>query len=118
MVSDFSSRPEDLVAAIGPSIGACCYTVGEQVHATFIGSFPDGETLFSRSSSSESVLHLDLWEANRRQLLSAGLSDSQIRVVGECTGCTGAPIARRYFSHRCESGFTGRMMSVIGIDPA
>jgi YfiH family protein len=115
MVSGFGSRPEDIIAAIGPSIGACCYTVGEEVYSTFTSNFTYGESLFRGSPKGN--LHLDLWEANRRQLLDSRVSSLKITVVGECTGCTGLPFARRYFSHRCEHGFTGRMMNVIGIDP-
>jgi hypothetical protein len=55
--------------------------------------------------------HLDLAEANRRQLLAAGLTPAAIFVAGECTACQTA----RFFSHRKEQGFTGRMLSVIGI---
>ncbi|MDE1156568.1 MAG: laccase domain-containing protein [Acidobacteriaceae bacterium] len=61
-------------------------------------------------------IHLDLQEANRRQLLDAGLSAKKITVMGECTACTRLPNGnRKYFSHRGESGFTGRMLSVIGV---
>jgi copper oxidase (laccase) domain-containing protein len=57
-------------------------------------------------------IHLDLWEANRRQLLDAGLAAENIWVTGECTQCH----PEKYFSHRGEQGFTGRMLSVIGIN--
>ena len=114
MVSDFNSRPQDIVAAIGPSIAACCYSVGEEVHTAFTSSFEYGETLFRANREN---LFLDLWEANRRQLTASGVSGSCITTIGECTGCAGLPSARRYFSHRREEGFTGRMMNVIGIDP-
>ncbi len=116
MMSTFGSRPQDLIAAVGPSIGTCCYTVGEEVHDAFSTAFDYCETLFRNTP--ESGLRLDLWEANRRQLLASGLNASSITVIGECTGCTGLPDSRCYFSHRCENGFTGRMMNVIGIDNA
>ena len=114
MVSSFGCRPEDLVAAVGPSIGPCCYTVGEELHGAFRDTFPYAESLFA--GSSETGLRFDLWEANRRQLLDSGVSATKITIMAECTGCTGLPSARRYFSHRCEQGFTGRMMSIIGVD--
>ena len=56
-------------------------------------------------------MHLDLAEANRRQLLAAGVGKRAIFLTGQCTGCH----TDRFFSHRVERGFTGRMMSVIGI---
>jgi hypothetical protein len=58
-------------------------------------------------------LHLDLVEANRRQLLSAGLKPRAIQTVGGCTSCQ-RPL---FFSHRAAQGRAGRMMSVIGIRP-
>ena len=115
MVADFGSRPGDLIAAIGPSIGACCYSVGEEVHQTFTSRFTYAESLFTRTPDPTSPLHLDLWGANRRQLLDSSLAADRITVIGECTGCSGLPGPRRYFSHRCEHGVTGRMLSVIGI---
>jgi hypothetical protein len=64
---------------------------------------------------SDGQMHLDLWEANRRQLRDAGVSGERITVIGECTACTVSNGERKYFSHRDEHGFTGRMMSVIGV---
>jgi polyphenol oxidase len=111
---EFGSRPESLMAAVGPSIGACCYTVGDEVHSAFHSNFHYAGALFREAPGSAQYL-LDLWEANRRQLVAAGVGKDRITVLGECTGCTGLP-ARRYFSHRLENGVTGRMLSVVGID--
>lgn len=130
---EFGSRPQNLVAAIGPGVGQCCYAVGEEVRSEFLSQFCYAPELFCEVYDSDPVrekypllfltarapghsnigpsLHLDLAEANRRQLLDAGLAPEAISVVGHCTSCqTG-----RYFSHRAEHGFTGRMLSVIGI---
>jgi hypothetical protein len=135
----YGSRPEDLVAAIGPSIGPCCYPVGEEVRFEFESQFAYAPELFSEIFDSDPVrdkypllfltarapghsnigpqIHLDLWQANRRQLLDAGIPARRITVIGECTACAGLGTAagRKYFSHRAESGFTGRMMAVIGV---
>ena len=108
----FGTRAEECVAAVGPSIGACCYAVGEEVRAAF-----------ARRSDAESVAadgvgqwRLDLWEANRRQLVAAGVAEAQISVLGECTACARDAAGRRqYFSHRAEKGVTGRMLGVIGV---
>jgi YfiH family protein len=113
MVREFGSRSDDLMAAIGPSIGACCYSVGEEVYRAFSEGFSYGKALFRGGAGQP--LYLDLWEANRRQLVDAGVPASRITVMRECSGCAGLPGRRRYFSHRCEGGFTGRMMSVIGV---
>ena len=58
---------------------------------------------------------LDLWQANQRQLLAAGIPAANLTVFAECTACAGLPERRRYFSHRAEHGFTGRMLSAIGL---
>lgn len=132
---EFRSRPEDLVAAIGPGIAACCYAVGEDVRSQFLSQFAYAAELFTEVSASDPIrekypllfltarapghsnlgpsLHLDLFEANRRQLLDAGLRPDAITVIGDCTRCQN----NRYFSYRAEQGFTGRMLSVAGIRP-
>lgn len=130
---EFRSRPEDLVAAIGPGIGSCCYAVGEEVRSEFESQFVYAAELFSDVYDANSIkekypllfmtarapghshlgpsLHLDLMEANRRQLLDAGLRPEAISTIGDCTSCQ----HDRYFSYRAEHGFTGRMFSVIGM---
>jgi len=133
----YGSRPEDLVAAVGPGIGACCYAVGEEVRFEFESQFAYAPELFTEVYDSDPVrekypllfltarapghsnigpqIHIDLWEANRRQLLDAGLRAKNISVTAECSGCAREKNGqRRYFSHRMEHGYTGRMMAVIG----
>jgi YfiH family protein len=111
MQAEFGSSPEDLTAAIGPAIRPCCFAVGEEVRSAFTDAFPYAADLFSEKPA----LHMNLHEANRRQLLDAGLSPAAIHIIAECTACTRLPSGRRkYFSHRAEQGLTGRMLSVIG----
>jgi YfiH family protein len=112
---DFGSRPQDLIAAIGPSIGACCFAIGPEVREEFTRHFAYAPALFSEPAAPTPQLHMDLWEANRRQLLDAGLAPAAITTIGHCTACTRLPDGRRqYFSHRAEQGHTGRMLSLIG----
>jgi hypothetical protein len=133
----YGSRPEDLVAGVGPAIGACCYSVGEEVRHEFDSQFAYAPELFSEVYDSNPVrekypllfltarapghsnigpqIHLDLWEANRRQLLCAGVKAKRITVVGECTACARMGAGLKYFSHRGESGFAGRMMALVGV---
>jgi polyphenol oxidase len=134
----YGSKAGDLTAAIGPAIGACCYSVGEDVRFDFGSQFAYAPELFTEVYDSDPVkekypllfltarapghsnigpqIHVDLQEANRRQLLDAGLKPGAIHVVGECTACTRLKAGRlKYFSHRGEHGFTGRMMSVVGV---
>jgi hypothetical protein len=132
---EFGSRPEDLTAAIGPGIGACCYAVGEEVLSEFESQFQYARELFRDVYSTDPVrnkypmlflnqrapghspigtsMHLDLVEANRRQLLAAGLKPRSIQAVGGCTSCQ----PELFFSHRASRGHAGRMMAVIGIKP-
>lgn len=136
MIRLFDSRPRDLLAAIGPSIRACCYGVGDEVVNEFCSSFANGETFF-RSAPEDRVetepryqllflssappghgpqpaptLHLDLIAAAREQLHSAGVSN--IHVAEFCTACR----TDLFFSHRKEGDESGRAMAVIGIRPA
>jgi copper oxidase (laccase) domain-containing protein len=135
---EFGSRSNDLIAAIGPAIGPCCFAVGEEVRAEFESQFGYAGDLSSEVFDADPVrdkypmlfltarapghsnlgpqVHMDLWEANRRQLIDAGLKAKAISVVGECTACARLKDGRRkYFSHRAEHGYTGRMLSVIGV---
>lgn len=114
MQAEYGSRAEDLIAAVGPSIGVCCYPVGDEVRSAFRAQFGYAEQLFRSGADGQG--HLDLWEANRRQLLDSGVAEAKISVVGECTACArDEDGARRYFSYRAEHGVTGRMMSMVGI---
>ncbi len=132
----FGSQPEDLVAAIGPGIGACCYAVGDEMLSSFESQFAYARELFHEVYDSDPIrtrypmlfltqrapghseigpsLHLDLVEANRRQLLAAGVKANAIHTVGGCTSCQ----RELFFSHRGSEGRAGRMMSVVGIRSA
>ncbi|WP_263368683.1 peptidoglycan editing factor PgeF [Edaphobacter bradus] len=119
MQQEYGSRPEDLRAAIGPGIGACCYVVGDEVRSNFDAQFAYSGELFREAESSSNgrrQFYVNLWEANRRQLLASGIAPERIAVIGECTGCSrNAAGERRYFSHRVEHGVAGRMLNAIGV---
>jgi YfiH family protein len=110
MREQFGSEPGDLVAAVGPSIGPCCFAVGQEVREEFEREFGYGEELFREM---DGALYGDLWEANRRQLVDAGIG--AVQVVGECSVCMRMEGRRKYFSYRGEKGVTGRMMGVVGV---
>jgi YfiH family protein len=131
----FGTRPGDVRASIGPGVHACCYEVGEEVREKFASQFEYSEALFSVLRDSDPVrekypllfltarapghsnlpakLFLDLVEANRRQLLDAGVHKKNISASALCTSCN----TDRLFSYRKENGITGRMMGVAGIRP-
>jgi hypothetical protein len=100
--SSFGSDPADLLVSLGPSIGPCCYKVGEDLRDAF------DHSLFRQSGLE---YYLDLWEANRRQLVASGLKPSSIFLSRVCTSCG----PELFFSHRRDLGKTGRMMAVIGM---
>jgi YfiH family protein len=115
MQEEYGSQAVDMVAAVGPSIGPCCYTVGEEVWSEFGRQFGYAKELFIRPTDSGEV-RLNLWEANRRQLLDAGVTEASIATMGECTACARSQSgALRYFSHRAEHGIAGRMLNVVGV---
>jgi YfiH family protein len=133
----YGSQPQDLLAAVGPSIGACCYPVGPEVVDAFAGAFVDADEFIGRPRATaggaqdeqpaflsrfppghgpgpESAFRLDLAAAVRQQLMAAGVPQRNISVSGICTSCQND----RFFSYRKEGSRAGRMMAVIGILPA
>ncbi len=92
----FGTDPADLSAALGPAIGECCYEVGPEVAAHF---------------GRKERTRIDLVEANRRQLLAAGLAARHIHAACLCTMCR----AEEFHSYRRDGEAAGRMYSFIGI---
>ncbi len=110
MRDTFGSRPDDLLAGIGPSIGPCCYEVGPEVVAAWEDANVAGGTaaIVRRAAS----YHFDLWAANRLLLVEAGLPDAQIETSDICTRCRYG----EFFSYRAaRAGLSpsGRMMMVV-----
>jgi YfiH family protein len=99
------SRPEDLVAALGPCIGPCCYEVGEELRASF---GPEDEAYFRPGARGRP--HLDVRGVNVRQLLTAGLRPEAIHHVADCTSCR----ADLYHSYRRDGRGAGRMINYVG----
>ncbi len=132
MHMEFRSRPQDLLAAIGPTIGGCCYEVGTEVASAFAAKFSNASEFFDelRTGDEPNPLQwlnmmppghqpppnkvlLDLKKANRAQLLEVGLREEHIFVTDLCTSCD----VDRLFSYRKEATGSGRLMSVIAIRP-
>ena len=129
----FGSRPRDLKAAIGPGIHGCCYQVGAEVRERFESQFSYAAKLFHEVEERDPVrekypmlfltarppghsvlpkkIFLDLVEANRQQLLAAGVPAKNIEASPLCTNCRPDLL----FSYRAEQGKTGRMMAAVGI---
>ncbi len=96
------AEPRALRAAIGPSIGPCCFEVGDDVAA----HFPHATRRPARAPRA----HVDLWKANADQLAHEGIPRDAVDVAGLCTSCT----SDVFFSHRRDHGRTGRMIAVLG----
>jgi purine-nucleoside/S-methyl-5'-thioadenosine phosphorylase / adenosine deaminase len=129
----FGTKPADLKAAIGPGIRGCCYQIGPEVQTAFESQFGYANALFRETKERDEIhekypllfltarapghselpkqIFLDLAEANRRQLLDAGVFAKNIADLGLCTSCR----VDAFFSHRKEKGATGRMMAAVGI---
>jgi copper oxidase (laccase) domain-containing protein len=107
MSAAFGSRPEDIIAGIGPSIGPCCYEVGPEVIEQVSQIFSDTTGLITAHPDDGKNPHLNLWAANERLLRDAGVT--HIEVSGLCT----ASMTDEFFSHRAEHGQTGRFAAAI-----
>ena len=108
----YGSRGEDLHALIGPGISLESFEVGDEVYETFQAQGFDMDSLARRFPSADSPSgkwHIDLWECNRRQLLSFGVPSSQIRISGICT----VQHADTFFSARRLGLHSGRILNGI-----
>ena len=108
MAAAFGSKPSDLVAAVGPSIGPCCYRVGGDLVGAFLAAGHPRE-LMDRWFVDAEGLRLDLWSATRDQLVGAGLNVGAVHLSTVCTACH----PEHCFSFRRDSATTGRLAGVI-----
>jgi purine-nucleoside/S-methyl-5'-thioadenosine phosphorylase / adenosine deaminase len=126
----FGSKPADILAAIGPAIGGCCYEVGTEIAADFLSQFADAPDFFDEFRTGDepnpvqwlnqmppghqpppkNVL-LDLHKANASQLHEAGLNEKNIFVSNLCTACRPDLL----FSYRKQGAKSGRQMAAIAI---
>lgn len=110
MKAAYDTKPFDVNVAIGPAAGSCCYEVGIDVIDPFKTKFPHHE-LFTETRADHACINL--LEANRSQLIAAGVQRENINVAPLCTMCR----TDLFFSYRREKnvhGKVGRLMSVIG----
>jgi len=104
MAREFGSDPADILAGISPSIGPCCFEVGPEVADAFRQA-GYGDMIQQRNDQ----ITVDLWAVNRRQLLDAGLRETNIDVAGLCTMCH----PELFFSHRLMGDERGSMAALL-----
>ena len=111
LAKEYDVNPENLRAAIGASAGPCCYEVGAEVIDAFTSRFANADRLFAPTRPGHAMV--DLPQANRAQLKSAGVSEERIHIAPICTMCR----TDLFFSYRKEKslhGKVGRLMAVVG----
>jgi YfiH family protein len=106
----FGSSTQNILVGIGPSVGPCCYQVGKEVVSQVEQAFGTTRDIV-RNRSANGKGYLDLWEANLRQILDAGVPEKNIEIAGTCT-CDHPDV---FFSYRHERGNTGRFGAGIFI---
>ena len=130
MRKKLDSNPADILAALGPAIGGCCYEVGTELVTEFTSQFADAAEYFDELRTGEEPnplqwlnmmppghqpspknVRLDLRKANGSQLLAAGLRNTNIFITDLCTACH----TDLFFSYRKEQSNSGRLLSVIGL---
>jgi polyphenol oxidase len=103
MIETFNCNPANIRVGIGPSIGPCCYQVGEEVENAVIKNFGTTDGFLIKPATAENII-FDLWFTNRYQLLAAGIHKENIETSGICTLCN----QNHFFSSRGDKGITGR----------
>lgn len=107
----YGTKPEDIIAAIGPSICMDCYEVSEEVVEEFRKNFQIDEMNHMCHKNDNGKFQLDLWQANRYVLLEAGILNKNISVTNICTCCNPDLL----FSHRASKGKRGNLAAFIGL---
>lgn len=111
MTEVYGSRPEDIYAAIGPSICQECYEVSADVIGAFKNAFDERmyEQLFYEKENGK--YQLNLWKANEEVLLESGILPEHISVTDLCTCCN----PELFYSHRASKGMRGNLAAFLGI---
>ena len=107
MKKNYGTKPADILACIGPSIGPDHYEIGADVILQVMQKFEDESELVLKSHNGK--IHFNLWETNRLLLERAGVE--HIEICGICTACN----TNDWFSHRAEKGRTGRFGALISL---
>lgn len=108
MKREYGTNPENVIAAIGPSICGDCYEIGEEVADEFIRAFSGKESIILKRKENGKYL-LDLWKANELVLTEAGIKTENLAVTDICTCCN----PELLFSHRATQGKRGNLAAFM-----
>ncbi|MEZ4357042.1 MAG: peptidoglycan editing factor PgeF [Eubacteriales bacterium] len=106
MQEKYASNPEDILVAVGPCIGKCCFKVGADVADMFKNEF--GEDVISLKEGNK---YVDLISCIVDDLIDFGILEEHINVANMCTCCK----EEDFFSHRRDNGITGTMLAAISL---
>jgi polyphenol oxidase len=106
MILEYETNPAEIIACIGPSIGPCCYEVGDEIKQKFIAKDSSYSKTFHQK---DGKIKLDLWQANKLQLIKSGLKQENIEISELCTRCN----HDIFYSSRDDNGKTGRFVAGI-----
>ena len=111
MQEDFGSKPEDLLAAVGPSVCMDCYEVSEDVIEQFKEAFEKkyGEDLFYKKENGK--YQLNLWKANELIFLESGILPEHMAITNVCTHCN----SKILYSHRTMGNNRGNLCAFLAL---
>ena len=116
----FGCRPSDLIAALGPSVGTCCYEVDEKVIKPFRESIPDAERFIESYIITDPISgmdrisrRLDIRGINRHELIESGVNQENIKDLNLCTKCHNT----MFYSYRRDGANPGRLIALAGFRP-
>nr|WP_300004909.1 peptidoglycan editing factor PgeF [Tissierella sp.] len=107
MMQTYGTDPKDVLIAIGPSIGKCCFEVGGEVIEIIKENFEQAEEYFNKKDNGKFML--DLWNLNKDQFLEMGVLEDNITLSNICTMCN----KDIFFSHRGDHGKTGSLAAIM-----
>ncbi len=107
MIKYFSTKPEDCLVAIGPSIGSCCFEVGGEVIEQINLNFVNPKQYYTLKDNGKYMV--DLWKLNQDQLIEMGVQLKNITISDICTKCN----KEIFFSHRGDNGNTGSLAALL-----
>lgn len=109
MMSEYGCDPKDIIAAIGPSIGKCCFQVDEPVKKEFLKKYDFSNDFISDDENENEHYKIDLWAINKRIMEKAGIPEENIEVTDLCTKCH----PELFYSHRKMGDKRGSMAAYL-----